>query len=109
MSSETIQVVTTANEFDVLVRIAERLVADRLAACVQIEGPLTSVYRWQGRIETATEWRCTIKTLRSVESQLVRTIQELHPYDLPEIITLPIVGGSPEYLGWLAKEAGGEA
>ncbi len=107
--SEAIQVVTTAATRDDLVRIAERVVTDRLAACVQIEGPVTSIYRWQGRLETAEEWRCTIKSLRSTESELVRVIREIHPYELAEIITLPILGGSPAYLEWVETEIKGDA
>lgn len=84
--------------------LAASLVEKRLAACVQILGPVTSVYRWQGKTETAEEWICTAKTRTDVYPQLESAIQSQHPYDEPEIIAVPIVQGSDNYLGWLEAE-----
>jgi uncharacterized protein involved in tolerance to divalent cations len=89
----------TASEAD---RIARELVGKRLAACVNIwESPVRSIYRWKGRMETAPEHLLLIKTTQSRLAELQRRIRELHNYDVPEVIALPIIGGSPEYLAWL--------
>ncbi|MHB8902581.1 MAG: divalent-cation tolerance protein CutA [Thermoguttaceae bacterium] len=106
--SDFIQVLTTTASQDEARQIAEVLVERRLAACVQISGPIGSVYRWQGRIESAEEWQCQIKTRQSLLDELSKAILELHPYQVPEIIAVPIVGGSRDYLEWLEKETGRE-
>jgi len=85
-------------------RLANALVERRLAACVQIVGPIQSTYRWQGQIETAEEWLCLIKTRRELWEEVQRAIIELHPYETPEIIAVPIAVGSKAYLGWVAEE-----
>jgi periplasmic divalent cation tolerance protein len=94
---------TTANKSDAE-RIARVLVERRLAACVQISGPITSTYRWQDTIETASEWLCTIKTTEGNYQRVESTIRELHTYDEPEIVAVPIVAGSPTYLAWLQDQ-----
>jgi len=85
-------------------RLATALVERRLAACVQIVGPIQSTYRWQGQIETAEEWLCLIKTRRELWEEVQRAIVELHPYETPEIIATPIAEGSKAYLDWVAEE-----
>jgi periplasmic divalent cation tolerance protein len=102
--NEYIQVVTTAERQEDARRIADLLVAKRLAACVQIVGPVTSVYRWQGKVESAEEWQCLIKTRHALADDVAEAIREVHPYDLPEIIAVPIVTGSREYLTWLTEQ-----
>jgi periplasmic divalent cation tolerance protein len=92
---------TTANRADAR-RIARALVDRHLAACVQIVGPIESTYRWQGKVETAREWLCLIKTTQARYRELTAAVEALHPYDTPEIIVLPIVAGSRRYLDWLA-------
>lgn len=104
--SEAIQVTTTTATKEDAQRIAAALVERRLAACVQVGGPITSCYRWQGAIETAEEWLCTIKTTRAAYEQVERAIRQLHPYDEPEIIAVPIVAGSAGYLQWLDRQVG---
>ena len=105
---ETIQVnTTTATKADAE-RIATALVERRLAACVQVGGPVTSCYRWQGKIETAEEWLCTAKTTREAYDQVEQAIRELHPYEAPEIIAVPIVAASAGYLAWLRDQVGEE-
>jgi periplasmic divalent cation tolerance protein len=104
--SEAIQVSTTTATKEDAQRIAAALVERRLAACVQVGGPITSCYRWQGSVETADEWLCTIKTTRETYEQVERAIRQLHPYDEPEIIALPIVAGSAGYLQWLDRQVG---
>jgi periplasmic divalent cation tolerance protein len=81
--------------------IADCLVSQNLAACVNISAPVRSVYRWQEKIESAPEWLLTIKTTRVRFDDISVAIQELHSYELPEIIALPIVAGFPPYLKWI--------
>ena len=85
-------------------KIGAALVEKRLAACVQIVGPIESVYRWQGKIETAAEWQCWIKTRRQLFEQIELAIRELHSYEVPEILAVPIAQGSAAYLSWLGEE-----
>lgn len=94
---------TTANKADAD-RIARTLVERHLAACVQVSGPISSCYRWQGTIENASEWLCTIKTTDSSYKLVEALIRELHTYDEPEIIAVPIIAGSPGYLQWLLNQ-----
>jgi periplasmic divalent cation tolerance protein len=101
---EAIQVTTTMENRTDADRIASWLVEQRLAACAQVSGPITSCYRWKGDIETAGEWQCTIKTTARAYEQVEQAIRELHPYDEPEIIATPIVNGSKGYLQWLTDE-----
>lgn len=99
-----IQVLTTAPSREIALRIAEALVELRLAACVQVSGPIDSVYRWKGKTEQASEWRCEAKTRQELYRKVEEEIRRLHPYEVPEIIALPIVAGSPDYLQWLTEE-----
>jgi periplasmic divalent cation tolerance protein len=107
MSDAVIQIQTTcANREDAL-RIAQVLVEDRLAACVQTSGPITSVYRWQGRVETADEWLCTAKTVRSLYPRVEARIRELHTYEQPEILAIAVVEVSDGYRDWLLEQVRG--
>jgi len=96
-----IQVITTTEMREDAERIARSLVEMRLAGCVQILGPMTSIYHWKGKIETAGEWLCLIKTSEDRYAMVEQTIRSLHPYETPEIIALPITLGSRDYLEWL--------
>ena len=102
--TDYIQVVTTTEREEDAAAIARSLVEERLAACVQVLGPVTSTYRWQGRIETAQEWQCWAKSRRELFDELRQAICRLHPYDVPEILALPILDGNAEYLDWLRGE-----
>ncbi|MDP2952779.1 MAG: divalent-cation tolerance protein CutA [Chloroflexota bacterium] len=104
MSEEYIQVFTTTEKREDAERIARALVEKRLAGCVQIIGPIASTYRWKGAIETAEEWLCFIKSKKALYGELEKAIVEIHPYETPEIIALPIVAGSKGYLEWLGGE-----
>lgn len=84
--------------------IADHLVGQRLAACVQVTGPVSSTYRWQGNVEKADEFLCLIKTRRELAKEVEAAIRSLHSYDNPEIIVVPIEGGSSDYLGWIVAE-----
>ena len=81
-----------------------KLVEGGLAACVSILPGLTSVYRWQGKVETATEVPLLIKTTRAAYTHLETTLRAHHPYELPEIIAVPVITGFPGYLQWVAQE-----
>lgn len=82
-------------------RIASRLVKQKLAACVNIVGPVKAIYRWKGRIETASETLMVIKSTRRKFGALEKEIRRVHSYDTPEIIALPVAAGSKPYLEWL--------
>jgi periplasmic divalent cation tolerance protein len=104
--SDYIQIVTTVEHREDADRIARALVEERLAACVQVVGPITSTYRWRGAIETAQEWQCWAKSRRDLYDQIEQAIRRIHPYEVPEILAMPIVAGSKAYLAWLEGEVG---
>ncbi|HZW13019.1 MAG TPA: divalent-cation tolerance protein CutA [Noviherbaspirillum sp.] len=84
--------------------MARALVEARLAACVNVLPEVRSVYRWQGKLEEASEVTILIKTTQARYADLQTAVKAAHPYDVPELIALPIVAGLPEYLGWVAME-----
>jgi periplasmic divalent cation tolerance protein len=84
--------------------MAETLVVERLAACAQVLGPVSSTYRWEGRLEHAEEWYCHLKTTEYGLPALQQRIRELHPYELPELIAVPILQGDTKYLEWIRTE-----
>jgi len=102
--SDFIEVHTTIDTREAAQKIAETVVAKRLAACVQISGPITSVYWWQGQIEHAQEWVCTAKTQKKLYQELEKAIKEVHTYDVPEILATEIVEGIQIYENWIAQE-----
>jgi periplasmic divalent cation tolerance protein len=102
--TDAIQVITTLGSRQQADKLARELVVRRLAACVQVAGPITSTYRWQGKIETSQEWFCIIKSLESKYAALEAAIRELHPYDVPEIMATSVVAASRDYLDWLFAE-----
>ena len=104
MMEEYIQVVTAIAKREDAEKIANALVEKRLAACVQIVGPIVSTYWWKDNIETAEEWLCVIKSKKDVYEELEKSIKEIHPYETPEIFALPVVAGSKDYLKWLSNE-----
>jgi periplasmic divalent cation tolerance protein len=97
-----IQVSTTVGSEEEAERISAALIERRLAACVQVSGPIGSRYRWQGEVEQAQEWLCLAKTEAERYPELEAAIRELHSYAEPEIIATPILTGSPGYLAWLS-------
>ncbi len=99
-----IQVITTTSTRENALDIARALVDRRLAACVQIVGPIASVYRWQGKVEESAEWQCVIKTRIDLFPALEGAIRALHPYQVPEILATPVVAGGGDYLGWMDGE-----
>ena len=96
-------VLTTCGSLEEARSIAQTLVGRQLAACVNIAPQTESVYRWHGEVETATEWLLVIKTTAAAFDQVHAAIQELHTYELPECVLLPIENGSEEYLAWIGE------
>jgi len=97
-------VITNLPDAQSAAQLAQRLVEARAAACVNQLAPCTSTYRWQGKIETATEVPLLIKTTRDAYPRLEKLIREAHPYELPEIIAVTVDAGLPAYLGWVSNE-----
>ena len=94
-------VVTTTDSEDEAQKIARHLIEQRLAACVQVLGPVESVYWWENEIETAREWQCIAKSRQNLFASIESAIREIHSYDVPEILAFPIVEGSGPYLAWM--------
>ncbi len=109
MGTYIIQVLTTVDRREIADAIARSLVEARLAACVQVIGPIGSTYRWNGAIETSEEWLCLIKTTADRYGTIEEEIRRIHPYETPEILATPVVAGSTDYLTWLAASLEPEA
>ncbi len=112
MSTSYIQVLTTIDSPEKAAAIANTLLEKRLAACVQIVGPIQSHYWWQGRQEQSQEWLCLAKTRQELYQAVESAIRAVHPYQTPEILAVPILAGLPDYLAWINQEvslAGSEA
>jgi periplasmic divalent cation tolerance protein len=101
---EVIMVITNLPDRATAERIADSLVTDGVAACINVLAECFSVYRWQGTIERANEVPLLIKTTRAAYPLLEASLRKLHPYELPEIIALPVTAGLPEYLNWVSTE-----
>ncbi len=101
--TEMCLVLTTAGSQEEAKKIAHALVERGLTACVNIVPQIESVYRWQGKVESATEWLLAIKTQTSAFAQVRDAIKELHSYELPECVMLEVSAGSKEYLDWIAE------
>jgi periplasmic divalent cation tolerance protein len=104
MINEFIQVFTTVDKRGDADRIASTVVTKRVAACAQILGPIRSAYWWKGKMEEAEEWLLLMKTRQDLFAPLEKEIRNIHPYEVPEIIALPIVAGSALYLQWIDDE-----
>jgi periplasmic divalent cation tolerance protein len=94
-------VLCTAGSEDEARKIARHLVEQRLAACVNIVPQIESIYRWQGKLESAREWLLLIKTTENIFPAVRDAIRELHSYELPECISISVEDGSPAYLEWI--------
>jgi periplasmic divalent cation tolerance protein len=103
-SSEFVVVLCTAPDAETAGRIARVLVERRLAACANIVSGLTSVFRWEGAIQDDAEVLLVIKSRRELFERLEAAIADEHPYDVPEILALPVLAGSTAYLSWLSAE-----
>jgi periplasmic divalent cation tolerance protein len=100
-STNSIVVLITAGSEQEARKIAELLVREKKAACVNILRRVDSLFRWKGKIDSANESLLLVKTRASLVSEIISLAKEVHSYDVPEIIALPIIGGSDEYLKWL--------
>jgi len=100
----TILVITNLPSRESALRLAETLVAARAAACVNVLAPCQSIYHWQGEIESAEETPVLVKTTEARYADVERMIRESHPYELPEIIRVPLTGGLPAYIDWVENE-----
>jgi periplasmic divalent cation tolerance protein len=94
-------VLVTASGADEAERLAEVLVAEHLAACVNVVPGVRSIYRWQGEVERATEWLLVIKTVQPAMPAVIERVRSLHSYTVPEVLALPVSAGSDAYLAWL--------
>jgi len=88
--------------------IATALLEERLAACVNVTSPVRSLYRWEGRIADDREWQLIIKTQARLFDALAARVRALHSYDVPEIIALPVLAGTTDYVDWIQNETKGE-
>jgi periplasmic divalent cation tolerance protein len=102
--SGIVLVTTVIDDREKAETIARELVDGRAAACVQVGGPVTSVYRWEGAVETASEWSVAAKTTAANAAAVVDQIRRLHSYDVPEILVTEVLGGHVPYLEWVAAE-----
>ncbi len=101
---QTLLVMTNLPDAATAHRIAQRLIERKLAACANILPVVTSMYRWQGKIEVASECAMWLKTTRVQYDALLQALLEQHPYELPEVIALPVERGLPAYLKWIETE-----
>jgi periplasmic divalent cation tolerance protein len=104
MAQAYVQVTTTTDSRPEAAELARSAVAERLAACAQLVGPIASTYWWEGEIETAEEWMVVFKTTDSRFDELASLITEGHSYDSPEIIATQVVAGSMDYLAWVSEQ-----
>jgi periplasmic divalent cation tolerance protein len=98
--SEFVFVYSTFPDETAAMRIAQTLVTSKLAACVNISAPMTSVYEWEGKLETGPEVAAFIKTRRALVDAVIAAARPLHPYSVPCFLILPIEGGNEDYLAW---------
>jgi periplasmic divalent cation tolerance protein len=101
---EVLVVITTTPDKETAANLAQTLIRERLAACVQVLPNMTSFYRWKGELETSSEWLLLIKTTRERLSELIARIESEHPYEVPEVVALKTEGGAEKYLQWVREE-----
>lgn len=104
--TDVVQLFTTLPRREQADEMARQLVDSRLAACVQVLGPLGSTYRWEGKLEQAEEWLLIAKTTAARQTALQEAVLKTHPYDVPEVLIVPVVAGNPRYLEWVQSETG---
>jgi periplasmic divalent cation tolerance protein len=107
--TDTVLVLTTVPDDDRAEVIARTLVDERLAACVNVHGPMTSLYRWKGAVERDAERQIVIKTTRARLPSLTARLAELHSYELPEVLVVAVEGGSSAYLSWVGEATAGSS
>lgn len=102
--SDYVQVQVVDSDRDALLDLVTHTVRERLAACGQVLGPITSTYWWEGAVETAEEWIALLKTTRARMEELTAVLADRHSYDVPEIIAVPVTSGLSSYLDWIREE-----
>ena len=102
--TEYIQVFTTTDKKENAQEIAREVVQKRLAACVQIVGPIASVYWWDDNVEDSQEWLLIMKSRKKLYKDLEEAIKGIHPYEVPEIVALQVTAGNQHYLDWIDRE-----
>lgn len=107
-TSHTLLILTTLPDIASARNMADRLVGKRLAACVNVLAPCHSVYRWQGQVEAAEEVPVLIKSTAARYQELEAELRAAHPYELPEIVAVPLARGLPAYLAWVAEQTAAE-
>ena len=103
MATKFYQTITAIDTKEQAIKIAKTLVEEKLASCVQIIGPITSIYKWKGKIEEENEFLLLIKTTSSCYKQLEKRIKEIHPYELPEIMAIEAVDFLEEFGKWIIE------
>jgi periplasmic divalent cation tolerance protein len=101
--TDVVVVTSTAGSEADAAALARAVIEARLGACAQV-GRIDSVYRWQGEVHSEPEWRIDVKTTAARADEVVAYLRERHPYDEPEVIVTPVVGGSESYLAWVAEQ-----
>ena len=104
MAGSQCAVITTTSSAEAADELGRGIVDAGLGACVQIVGPICSIYRWEGEVHNEQEWQCWIKTSTDRLDSLTEYIRMNHSFDVPEVVVLPIVGGSADYLSWVTNE-----
>lgn len=104
MNDTTVLVYVTAPDGETAAALAKTMVEQRLAACANILGPITSVYWWDGKVNTEGEVGLMLKTRQSLVPELTAALRQAHPYECPCVAALPISGGNPDFLAWIATE-----
>lgn len=107
--TDKVVVLSTCGSSQEATRIARTLVEQRLAACVNVTSPIRSLYRWEGRVCDEEEFLLVVKTSRMLFDRVRRTIEKLHSYQVPEVVCLPMIDASPNYLNWLTASVQGDA
>jgi periplasmic divalent cation tolerance protein len=100
-ATEAVVVLVTAGSADEAARIGRTLVDERLAACVNVVGPIRSIYRWEGAVEDGEEWLLLVKGRAADVGAVEARVRALHSYAVPEVLAIPVYGGSVAYLAWL--------
>ena len=106
--TDAVIVLTTVPSADVGTALAEALVGAHLAACVNVLPPMTSIYRWKGELQHDSECQVIVKTVRARLDAVRAVVRQAHPYELPELVVVPVETGDDAYLAWLAAEASGD-
>ena len=106
MEYSNIVVFITVDSQENAQKIANKLLAERKVACVNIIPAIESHYWWQGKVESENEFMLVVKTRTALLDELIALVKQNHPYTIPEIIALPIIGGNKENLDWIEKETG---